>query len=87
MPQLLVISTGTAEANRAQELRAPVLLDPTFSVGPRFGVGGTPSAVLVDAEGRIAAPVAVGAVGVWALAGGAPSPPNGDAHYVPAPGR
>jgi peroxiredoxin len=85
-PRLLVISAGTAEANQALGLKSPVLLDPTFSVGRAFGVSGTPSAVLVDADGRIATPVGVGAAGVWALAGGAPSPPNGDPHYVPARG-
>jgi hypothetical protein len=42
--------------------------------------------VLVDAEGRIASAVGVGAPGIWALVGGPPSPPNGDARYVPAPG-
>jgi thiol-disulfide isomerase/thioredoxin len=84
-PKLLVVSTGSVEANRAQGLRSPVLLDPNFSVGPRFGVGGTPSAVLV-AKGRIVAPLGVGAAGVWDLVGGAPSPPNGDAHHVPTPG-
>jgi peroxiredoxin len=85
-PRLLVISAGTADANRAQGLSAPVLLDPTFSVGPRFGVDGTPSAVLVDGEGRIASHVGVGAPGVWVLAGAAPSPPNGHAYVMPAPG-
>ncbi|MBV9172935.1 MAG: redoxin domain-containing protein [Chloroflexi bacterium] len=84
-PKLLVISTGTAEANRAQGIKSPVLLDPNFSVGLRFGVNGTPSALLVDAEGRIASAVGVGAPGVWPLLGGAPSPPNGQAHTVPAP--
>jgi peroxiredoxin len=85
-PRLLVVSAGTAEANRVQGLRSPVLLDPNFSVGPGFGVGGTPSAVLVDAQGRIAAPAGVGAAGVWALVGGAPSPLNGEAGHMPTPG-
>jgi thiol-disulfide isomerase/thioredoxin len=84
-PKLLVISSGTVEANRAQGLRSPVLLDPNFAVGPLFGVNGTPSAVLLDADGRIAAPVGIGAAGVWDLVGGLPSPPNGDSHYMPAP--
>jgi thiol-disulfide isomerase/thioredoxin len=84
-PKLLVISSGTVEANRAQGLRSPVLLDPSFAVGPQFGVNGTPSAVLLDADSRVAAPVGVGAAGVWDLVGGLPSPPNGDSHYMPAP--
>ena len=73
-PRLLVISTGTVEANRAMGLRSPVVLDPDFSAGRAFGATGTPSAVLVDAAGRIASPVTVGAPAVLALARGeAPS--------------
>jgi peroxiredoxin len=72
-PKLLLVSTGTPEANRAQGLRAPILLDPDFSVGQRYGVRGTPSAVLVDADGRIASDVAVGADAVLALARRAPT--------------
>jgi hypothetical protein len=49
-------------------VRAPVLLDQGFSAASRFGVRGTPSAVLVDAEGWIASEVAVGAPAVLALA-------------------
>ncbi len=51
-------------------LRSPVVLDQGFATGTAFGASGTPSAVLVDAEGVIAAPVAVGAEAVMALAGG-----------------
>jgi thiol-disulfide isomerase/thioredoxin len=40
-PKLLVISTGSPEANRAQGINSTVLLDPNFSIGPRFGVAGT----------------------------------------------
>jgi peroxiredoxin/uncharacterized membrane protein YphA (DoxX/SURF4 family) len=66
--QLLVISTGDAEANRAMGLSALVLLDDAFAAGERLGVAGTPSAVRVDARGRVASPVAVGAKAVLALA-------------------
>jgi peroxiredoxin len=68
-PKLLVVSTGTVEANQAIGLRAPVVLDHGFSVGQAFGASGTPSAVLVDAEGKIASDLAVGAPGVLALVG------------------
>jgi methylamine dehydrogenase accessory protein MauD len=67
-PKLLVVSTGTVEENRAMGLRAPVLLDPSFRVSHAFGATGTPSAVLVDADGRIASGVAAGATAVMALA-------------------
>ena len=37
------------------ELHSPVVLDQTgMSIGLRFGASGTPMAILVDAEGRIA---------------------------------
>ena len=39
-----------------------------FTIGPKFGVNGTPMAVLVDAEGKIASEVAAGAPDVLALA-------------------
>lgn len=67
-PQLLVVSTGTTEANRTMGLRSTVVLDQGFVTGRAFGVSGTPSAVLVDAEGRIATEPAVGAPAVLALA-------------------
>ena len=69
-PQLVVVSTGTVETNRALRLRAPVLLDQNFSARSAFGANGTPMVVLVDADGRIAAPPAAGAAQVLALATG-----------------
>jgi protein-disulfide isomerase len=68
-PRLLVVSQGDAEANRATALRSPVVLDQTFTTGQAFGASGTPSAVLVDAEGTIASGIARGAQAVLALAG------------------
>ena len=68
-PKLLVVSTGTPEANAAMGLRSPVVLDQGFRAGSAFGASGTPSAVLVDAKGNIASEVAVGAPAALALAG------------------
>ncbi|MBA2277971.1 MAG: redoxin domain-containing protein [Chloroflexia bacterium] len=68
-PGLLVVSTGTVEANRAMGLTSPVVLDEGFAIGRSFGAAGTPSAVLVDTEGKVASSVAVGADAVLALAG------------------
>ena len=65
---LLVVSTGNVEENRALGLHAPVVLDEGFTVGPAFGAHGTPMAVLVDADGKIASEVAAGAPAVFALA-------------------
>jgi peroxiredoxin/uncharacterized membrane protein YphA (DoxX/SURF4 family) len=66
---LVVISTGDPEANRALGLRAPILLDDSFAAGQAFGAAGTPSAVMVDDQGRVGSAVAVGADAVLALAG------------------
>jgi methylamine dehydrogenase accessory protein MauD len=66
-PQLVLISSGSVEDNRVMGLRSPILLDQGFATGHAFGVGGTPSAILIDAKGKIASEVAVGAPGVLAL--------------------
>jgi methylamine dehydrogenase accessory protein MauD len=68
-PQLVVVSSGDAESTRAEGFRSRVLLDTEFTAGSVFGANGTPMAVLVDAEGRIASSVAAGADAVLALAG------------------
>src|SRR5205823_3437671 len=41
-PRLLVVSTGTAEANRRAGLRSPILLDSQLGAGRAFGATGTP---------------------------------------------
>ena len=69
-PKLLVVSTDSMESNQAMGLRSPVLLDQAgMSVGRLFGASGTPMAVLVDAEGKVASELAAGAPAVLALAG------------------
>ena len=69
-PRLLVVSTDSVADNQAMGLRSPVLLDQDgMSVGRLFGATGTPMAVLVDAEGKIASELAAGAPAVLALAG------------------
>ena len=67
-PKLLVVSAGSEEANQEMGLASPVLLDQSFATGRAFGASGTPSAVLVDAEGRLSSGVAVGAPAVLVLA-------------------
>jgi hypothetical protein len=62
-PNLLVVSTGSVEANRAMGLRSPIVLDQSFGTGSAFGKSGTPSAVMVK-HGKVASPVAVGAQAV-----------------------
>jgi peroxiredoxin len=66
-PQLVLVSTGTAEANRDQGLKSTILLDQGFSTGEKFGASGTPSAVVIDADGNVASGLAVGAPDVMKL--------------------
>ena len=68
-PRLLVVSAGTEEANREMGLTSTVVLDQHFAAGQAFGASGTPSAVLVDAEGKVASDLAVGTSAVLQLAG------------------
>jgi methylamine dehydrogenase accessory protein MauD len=65
--KLLVVSTGTRQANREMGLSSPVVLDEQLAVGPAYGAPGAPSAVLVDEHGRIATELAVGTPAVLAL--------------------
>jgi peroxiredoxin len=68
-PRLVVVSAGSEEANREMGISSPVLLDQNFATGRAFGASGTPSAVLVDAQGKVASDIAVGAPAVMELAG------------------
>ncbi len=68
-PRLVLISTGSPDANRAMRLKAQILLDSRFSVGSTLGVSGTPSAVLVGPDGRFASGIVTGAEGVLSLIG------------------
>jgi methylamine dehydrogenase accessory protein MauD len=88
-PKLLVVSTGTVAENLAMGLRSTVVLDQNFSVGSAFGANGTPMAVLVDEQGKVASELAAGAPAVLGLAGVAPEPANngsGGGQAVPTAG-
>jgi thiol-disulfide isomerase/thioredoxin/uncharacterized membrane protein YphA (DoxX/SURF4 family) len=65
---LVLVSRGDPDANRSYGLAAPILLEQSFELGPKVGIQGTPSAVRVDSEGKVASEVAVGADAVLALA-------------------
>ncbi|HEU5374816.1 MAG TPA: MauE/DoxX family redox-associated membrane protein [Ktedonobacteraceae bacterium] len=67
-PRLLVISRGTVQENRAMGLRSPVLLNADDSVSRLFGATGTPEAIIVDAQGKIASTLVEGATDILALA-------------------
>jgi thiol-disulfide isomerase/thioredoxin len=60
-PQLVIVSSGGEERTLGEGFASPVLLDDGWSAGAAFGAAGTPSAVLVDADGRVGSEVLVGA--------------------------
>jgi peroxiredoxin len=66
-PELLIVSTGSAEENLALGLRSTVAIDPAWKTAAAFGVNGTPMAILIDAEGRISSDLAAGSAAVLAL--------------------
>jgi peroxiredoxin len=87
---LLVVSTGSVDANRALGLRSPVLLDTTRTVMRAFGAYGTPMAVVVDATGRIGSTLAAGVAQVGTLAEAGAQPlvtATGDARSDHGDGR
>jgi thiol-disulfide isomerase/thioredoxin/uncharacterized membrane protein YphA (DoxX/SURF4 family) len=67
-PRLLLISTGSVADNEAMGLSSEIALDGSFSAGSAFGTSGTPSAIRVSSDGKIASGLAIGAPGVMALA-------------------
>jgi thiol-disulfide isomerase/thioredoxin/uncharacterized membrane protein YphA (DoxX/SURF4 family) len=74
-PSLAIVASGDPDRVREQraEFQSLILLDEFFEVGAMYGSGSTPSAVLVDGDGRIASSLAVGGRNVLALAGARPT--------------
>jgi peroxiredoxin/uncharacterized membrane protein YphA (DoxX/SURF4 family) len=68
-PNLVLFSDGDAEEHREIGLKSPILLDKDYKTAAKFGMAGTPSAVLVNEEGKIISETAVGAPTIWALIG------------------
>lgn len=81
-PPLFVISRGAVQENRALGLHCPVLLDADDTAMRLLGARGTPAALLVDEDGRVASGIVHGMAAIAALrsaanatsfvAGGAP---------------
>ena len=68
-PALVVVSAGDAVGVKAEGFASEVLLDPEWVMSGALGADGTPMAVLVSADGRIASPVVSGAPAVLELLG------------------
>lgn len=71
----LFVSRGAPNENRAMDLQSTIVIDEGFNAGRVFGASGTPSAVLIDEDGKIASSLAAGAPAVLALMRAASSEP------------
>lgn len=69
--RLVFISSGEESAVRqeGERFRSLFLYDVDFDIAPMFGARGTPSAVLLDATGRLASSLAIGEQNILALLG------------------
>ena len=70
-PKLVLVASGEVEDTKAlnEDFKSLTLLDPLFEIGPLFGTKFTPSAILIDGEGRVASSLAIGDPNVRALIG------------------
>lgn len=68
-PALAVVSAGTLEEVRQEGFTSQVLLDSEWTASGAFGADGTPMAVLLDGDGRVATPLVTGGPAVLALLG------------------
>ena len=86
-PLLLIISTGGSEANRAlfdqHKLDCPVLLQKGSEVAEAYKANGTPSGYLVNADGKIASELAMGAEALLKLLEGESRKKNGEVNVGP----
>ena len=70
-PALVVVSSGEPIGVKAEGFASTVLLDPEWAVSSELGADGTPMAVLVSGDGRIASPIVSGGPAVLELLGAA----------------
>lgn len=84
-PEVILVSTGTVESNKAMGLSSTTVIDEGFTTGRKFGATGTPSAILIDPTGKIASEIAVGGPNVIALASGKKPAPSAPAQRAEPP--
>jgi thiol-disulfide isomerase/thioredoxin len=68
-PNLLVLSQSKPEDLKGLELKSPIVFDQENKTAEKFGMSGTPSAILINENGKIVSEVAVGEANIWALLG------------------
>jgi peroxiredoxin len=84
--QVLMVSRGDVEANRAKALAFPfpVALQDGWQLSREYGIFATPVAFLIDEAGFVTRPVAIGFQPILALAATVPSKPLGTIATVTA---
>ena len=68
-PALVVFSEGDVAEHKAFGLESPIIVEEDYKTAEKFGMFGTPSAVLVNEHGKIISETATGAPGIWSLVG------------------
>src|SRR5262249_52323915 len=68
-PELVVFSDGDKAAHEEIELSSPIILDEGYKTANKLGMFGTPSAILVNEDGKIVSETAIGAPDIWSLVG------------------
>jgi thiol-disulfide isomerase/thioredoxin len=71
-PELVIFADGDAEEHKKLGLNSPMIHDPGHNIGNTIGQYGTPSAIMIDEEGKFITETAVGAEDIWALVGKTP---------------
>jgi thiol-disulfide isomerase/thioredoxin len=68
-PNLIVFSDGDENDLRDMGLKSPVVYDKGHKTATGFGMFGTPSAVLINEDGKFVTETAIGAPDIWSLIG------------------
>jgi thiol-disulfide isomerase/thioredoxin/uncharacterized membrane protein YphA (DoxX/SURF4 family) len=68
-PNLVIFSEGDQVEHANLGLRSPIVLEAGNKTAIELGMSGTPSAVLINADGVIVSETAIGARNIWALVG------------------
>lgn len=68
-PNLILFSDGDESELRELGIESPIIHDPGHKRAATLGMFGTPSAVLVNGDGKYVSEIAVGASNIWAVVG------------------
>jgi thiol-disulfide isomerase/thioredoxin/uncharacterized membrane protein YphA (DoxX/SURF4 family) len=68
-PNLVIFADGEKDEHLKLGLKAPMIVDEDREIGEKFGQFGTPSAILVDENGKFISETAIGAEDIWSLIG------------------